>query len=305
MKKYYLGFSSSRLKTTFSSLVLMNIVHALEKKEIPYTFSPDEDCSLALFPSAEDYFLLRNGLPKNIKVAILALNDTIDLFVNHAQQLQLSQDAYSLYPIVDELLVYSQWQINYLAIRNFGLKLRIVKPTATFDSDNVCDAERNAFRSFFRIPKERMLILSYGSYSNKKECQTLETIARLNPDKTFLFFGHNDRDFVKIKTAERMGRMDNIYYLDYLPSELYHSALLSTDLLLFTTRYLSFPNLLYDFMAHEVPIIAYKPMNFKDILNKDTCLLPTDFPSLYKSIQEIKTTNKAKEAKKFVDSLLL
>lgn len=304
MDKYYLGFDTTRLNSTFSSLIKMNITKALDKKNISYTFTPDSKCSYAIFPSAQDYFVLRNGVSKRTKVGILALNDTVDLFVNKTQELQLSQDAFSLYPLVDDLIIYSRWQKKFLALNGLEDKALLVQPSITFDSDNICEADKNAFRSFFRIPKERMLILSYGSYSNKKECQTLETIARLNPDKAFLFFGHNDRAFVKIKTAERTGISDNIYYLDSLPGELYHSALLSTDLLLFTTRYLSFPSMIFDFMAHEVPIIAYKPLNFNDILTTNTCLLPNDFPSLYKAIQDIKKINKAKEAKKFVYSLL-
>jgi hypothetical protein len=50
--------------------------------------------------------------------------------------------------------------------------------------------------------------------------------------------------------------------------------------------------------------VAYKTSILKDILTPETALLPQDFPALYQTIKNIKTVNKAKEAKEALDKAL-
>jgi glycosyltransferase involved in cell wall biosynthesis len=78
-----------------------------------------------------------------------------------------------------------------------------------------------------------------------------------------------------------MTRLDNMHYLNSLPQELYHSALLSADCLLFTTKFIAYLNIVFDAISHKMPIVAYKTSILKDILTPETALLPrTSLPSI-------------------------
>ncbi|MCI1734877.1 MAG: hypothetical protein LKM30_03990 [Bacilli bacterium] len=302
-EKYLIGYDPNRLNNSFSYVSLMNMMQKLTQDGLDYTFDKDGYYTDALFGSAEDCGVAFAKLHSNCRISIIALSDPLDLTVK-ADHLQLSQTAFTLYPKVDNLYVFSESQVAFLKALGITKNVRLVKPTLTFPNDDVSPAERSSFRSFYQVPLDRIVIFSYGSYTDKSESKTMETIARLNPEMSFFFFGHNDREYVKEKTNERMTRLDNMHYLNSLPQELYHSALLSADCLLFTTKFIAYLNIVFDAISHKMPIVAYKTSILKDILTPETALLPQDFPALYQTIKNIKTVNKAKEAKEALDKAL-
>ncbi len=298
--KYLLVFDSLRLNNSLGFTVKENVTNTLTRRGDKFTFLTNDDYDAVIAGSGEDLFAKYSSLKPNKPIYVFADADSNDVAINtrgKENNIILSQTAFNYYQKATKLLVAFDSQIDFL--KSHGIKTPIVRinldPTF-LKTDHLFDYERTAFRSFYQIPLDDQLIVSYGSYSDKKEFSALESIAGVSPDKEYIFFGHNDREFVKMKMMERLVKADNIKYLETMPEELYHSALLNIDALLFTQKFIPYPNIIIDAIYYKIPIIAYHTDSLPRVINEKTALVPKDFQGLYDALKNIKTNNRSEAA---------
>jgi glycosyltransferase involved in cell wall biosynthesis len=302
-RKVFLGFDPLRLRSTFSYLAKDNALRAFRKEGIATTFDLDDQPTEALFFSAEDLLAFypsvhRKGLP----ISLIVTSDMDDLAVSEKsgkKSLILTQNAFNYCRLADHLVVFFESQKKMLEKAGIKKDIRIIQPQLSFEDDNVSATERRAFRSFYQIPQGKTVIVAYGHYGNKAEFNRFDSLARLCPDKEFLFFGHSGHDALSRKLSERLSQPEcaNLHYLNTLPEELYHSLLLNAGGALFIQSIVSYPIIILDLMAHEVPLIAYQPLAFPELFTPETALLPPDFASLYESVRDLESRNQKRPAR--------
>lgn len=301
MKKIYLGYDKRKLLTSFSYCVKKSIQYFLSKTGVTYTESIKDDFDFALFLSAAD---LNNSyasfIKMNKKFAILAVSDADD-FEYHGEKLILNQNAFNCYSKADKLLIYYPSQEKFLRENHIETEVVYIPPFPTFkDEGQLTETERDAFKAFYQIPKEKKVIISYGSYSNPYLGE-IESVARMNPECEFLFFGKGDSREIKLRTMERWSSPSNIRYHSVLPQELYRSALVSSYAVLRMKNSSSFPPFLFDLIENKVPIINYRNDSFPELINESTAIIADHVLSLYSSIRNLDSANRAEEAKRVLD----
>lgn len=307
--KIFVGFDQHKLDTTYSYLIKENIFHHLSRKNIPFTTNIDDDFTDAMFASAEELSLFYPSiLKKNAKTTIIALNNQEDYVIDprNPNKLSLSQNAYNYYLRADKIFVFLASQAKFLASQGITKNVNIIKPFLTFSpEEKVSNIVKNAFKSFYQIPEHKKVVISLGQYQNQEDLDLFNGIARINPEYVFLFFGEEGKELVKVKLLQRLAINTNTQYLKTIPEELYHSALVSADALFIPQKNLMYPLAILDFMAHKVPIIAYKNNNFRDLVNDETALIPQNFAELYHSFRTLFLVNKAQQAYEYVKRLAI
>ena len=302
--KLFIGFDKRRLDTTYSYLVKENIFHHLTRKKIPFTTDPHEEFSDAVFASAEELsFFYPTILKKNARISIFALSCKDDYLIDprNPNKITLTQNAYNYYLRADKILVSLDSQAQFLARQGITKNVVITKPFLTFAFDEKpSDTIKNAFKSFYQIPKNKKVVISLGQYQNQEELDLFNGIARINPEYTFLFFGEEGKDSVKVKLLQRLAINSNTQYLKIIPEVLYQSALVSADAFFIPQKNIMYPTTIIDFMAHKVPIIAYKNNNYRDLINENTAIIANNFTELYHSFRSLFSINKSQEAYEYV-----
>lgn len=297
-KKVFLGFDPYRLRETLSYACRDNLVQNIKRTGIAYTFNPEDDFDTAIFASAEDMITMRPKIVrKEATLALLAAFDIDDFNDDPTAKKFLSDASINCANDVDFLITFFESQMRALLRMGIRKEIRIFHPSPTYESDEILTSERSAFRSFFRIPKEKTVVVSFGFKRDAESFSILENLSRVFPDYEFLYFGNLEKEFLRRKMQERLAKQTNIHYVSTLPEELYHSALLSIDAVFFPQVFLTYPTILFDFISHGVPIVASRAIDLPELVNEKTALLPRDFPSLYKALRNIKTENKAAAAK--------
>ena len=297
--KYLIAFDFSTNRFNYPTRLYVESI--LKKNKIEYTYNKKDEYDEVLALSSEDYFSLFSHSRPNKRVSLIAVNDIDDLIISKkTKQIELTNLALQIYKNVDTLLVFSKSQQEYLKNKYNLTNTKIIPLISSYDEKNILEDEKRAFRSTYRINDNQKIILSYGNYKNKEECKTFESLARTNPDYSFLFFGINDRDFVKSKLLERILVPTNIQYCDYIPEELYYSAIYSSSCLLLTNQMIASACIIADYMKAKKPIIVSNPSIFEDVLNKDTSLLSSDYETLFNYIQKMEKENKVNNAFSFI-----
>lgn len=306
---YYFGFDSFRLKTTFSYVVKAHLTELAKTLNKTYTFDIEDDFDVAIIGSGNDYFNLLSRLnKKECQKAIVAYDDIDDIITEiHKKGIFefLSPDALSYYNVVDHLCVYFPSQKEYLEskkIKNKFVRLPITNPYGDFSC--LSEVEKKAFLSYYQIQPGKELIVSYGSLSDKETVVTMEGIAQNFPEKEFIFFGKGDRDALTKKLLERVTMPKNIRFINNLPEELYRSFLYNTNRLLLVGDYLSYPEIIFDCINHDIPIISYSQKGFTEILNDENVSLCKDFASLFKVINSDIDQEKVKKAKQTIQAMM-
>ncbi len=298
VQKVYLGFDRYRLQRTFSYAVRENIVQNLRHASIAYTFDPDADFDLALFASSED---MLSQLPKikgkRVRKCLLAGFDVDDFNDDPTANKFLSDISINSANQADFLLTFFESQMRALLRMGIRKEIRLFPPRPTFHGDDILQAERDAFRSYYRIPKDKKVIVSFGFRRDMESIAILDSLSRVFPNCEFLYFGEQEKEFLRQKMQERLSHQTNIRYVSTLPEELYHSALVSVDAVFFPQVFLTYPTIILDFIAHEVPLVAYRAIDLPELVNEKTALLPKDFNELYQALRHIQEENKAKSAK--------
>ena len=306
VKKIFLGSDPYREGRTFSYVSRENITRNLDRLGIPYTRDADADFDMAIYPSAEDMAAIHPRYRKKSFLSALVIGCDMDDYNDDPKASKfLSDAALTMSRVADILVTNFDSQMRALLRMGIRKEIRVNNPLATYDKDDVLQAEKDAFRSFYRLPKDKTTIISFGFKRDPESFSLLDSLARVFPNYEFLYFGELEREFLHQKMQERLYHHLNIRYLPALPEELYHSALLSADAVFFPQLFLSYPTMIVDFMAHEVPIVAYRPINLPELVNEKTALMPKDFSSLYRDIKDVKTVNRKKEAKQSLARFIL
>ena len=303
--RYFIAVDSERknfnyvTRSYFENLVSLN--------NIEYTLKKNEYSDEILFASSEDYFSFFSHSKTNKKTHILALVDSNDMrMVKKTNSFEVTPLALSSYKKATDLIVFFKEQKEFLEKFQFkNIRFLPILPTIYgyklhLGKDKLLNSEKEAFRKYFRIDKKRKVIVSFGNYANKEESSRFESVARTNPEYTFIFFGINNRDFVKRKLFERMLYPTNIQYYDYLEEELYTSLLNSADLLLLTNSIIPYPNIIIDFMLNKIPVISLEPFLYSELLNDKFIIMPTNFEEFYNSIRSNELINKKNAAHKYI-----
>ena len=302
--KLFIGFDKRRLDTTYSYLVKENIFNHLNRINIPFTTDPHDDFTDAIFASAEELsFFYPAVLKKNAKISIFALSCKDDYLIDsrNPNKISLTQNAYNYYLRADKIYVSLNSQAQFLAKQGITKNVVIAKPFLTFALDEKpSETIKNAFKSYYQIPKNKKVIISLGQYQNQEELDLFNGIARINPEYTFLFFGEEGKDSVKVKLLQRLAINSNTQYFKIIPEVLYHSALFSADAFFIPQINIMYPAAVIDFMAHKVPIIAYKNNNYRDLINVNTSIIANSFAELYHSFRSLFLINKSQEAYEYI-----
>ncbi|MFA6861645.1 MAG: hypothetical protein WCR56_04630 [Bacilli bacterium] len=303
-KKFFLCFDPLKLTQTLSYTIKENLTHFLDRMGYQYTFKADDDYDEIIAGSGEDLFARYSQIRTDKPITLLGCFNIDDLAIapKNPDPFLLSQASYNYYHKASQILVPSKMEADYLTQKGFTQPIFVFHVQPTFLEDKpVSEEERNSFRSFYQIPEDKSVFVSYGSYTDKDEFSAMESISGVSPDKEFLFFGHNDRNFVTLKTLERLTKADNIRYLETMPEELYHSMLLNIDALIFTQRFLAFPNIIVDAIYNHIPIISYHGISLPALVNEKTAMIPKNFKEFYETVMNIKTINHSQQA---YDSLM-
>jgi len=303
-KKIFIGFDKAKSNSSLRFVTKNAFLHRFaDSDDLEFTYNLDEDVKDALFFSAEDFLAYLSVINSrgDIKTSVICCNDITDFSIvgkGDERHLVLAQTAFNLYPRADRLLVFAKSQSLFLKKMGISKEPLVIQPFPTFHNDDMPNSERNAFRSYYHIPKSKPIIASFGTYGNRMQFELFESLARLNPDKEFIFFGHSGREFVNKKLLEKFtdNDTDNIRYENYLPEELYHSGLMEINGVIFLQGVLASPIILLDLILHHIPLIAYKPLTLQDLINEHNTIIPKDFPSLYQAVRDIAFKNKSEEA---------
>ena len=296
--RYLLAYDYAKLGQNYTTRLYLERLLTLSNNSFTYSKKDDYDEIIAL--SSEDYFAYYSHSKPSKKVSLIALNDINDFSLNKKKYHELTPIAYSIYKNVDTLLVFNDKQVEYLSLLGFKNIKKIPLISSIDNNFSLSKTEQDAFNSSYRIKNGSKVILSYGNYKNKEEVKNFESIARTNPDATFLFFGINDRDFVKSKLLERILIPTNIYYYEFIKEEFYYSAIYSSDCLLLTNDMIGNANIIADFMKEKKPIIATSSFLFDNLLNNDNVIIPNSFDDLFLSLNNIYKVNKIDKAYNYI-----
>jgi len=302
MKKYYLAEETKPVLDSLRYVEGLHLRHALSSFGIPFTRSSKEDYDEVLAPSGEDYAACASRIPSEKKVSLLAASELLD-FSFRKGNVVLSDVADIAYRKASRLLVYTQEQENFLRNRlPSSVVIQKIPFVPTYPDRLTTSEEKWAFRSYFRIPRDGEVYLTYGNYQNQQEYVLFEHLARLCPDKYFLFFGNQDRDFITTQALLQAAYPKNIRFFGFLPEELYHSAIESVDGLILTSPFLAYPAFLLDLMSREVPLLRYfYPSDFAS--PSDETLVAKDFLELYQDFIHLKTVNHVKQATAYLEEM--
>lgn len=287
--KVGLAFDPFAWDKTMRYIAKKNLIRRLQSLGISYTLDcTDPFLSTIIAGSGMDFFAWQTRIAPKAMVLILAASEVEDYLVSRKGQISLSQNALQAYRNADELLIYSKAQEDFLQSQMKNPKVRYLDPLPTFDNDTLLPSEKASFRRFYQIPRDKTLIVSYGSYADIDSLELFTRLARLCPEMEFLFFGPTAREYTKMKYFEFLTYPENIHFENALPEELYHSALLSIDACIFTTSFLTYPDFLFDLKARNVPVFGYSYQEEKPWEKDCSIDILHDFGVFYRKLMGIK-----------------
>ena len=298
--KYLLCYDYSKHNQNYPTRLYLE--RFLTKTNNKFTYSKKDDYDEIIALSSEDYFAFYSHSKPSKRVSIIALNDINDFVINKkTKHVQLTPVAYSTYKNVDSLLVFDIKQTEFLK-NNYGLtNTKIIPIISSIDEKfKMTNSEKSSFTSSLRIKNNSKVIVSYGNYKNKDEVKNFDSIARTNPESTFLFFGINNRDFVKSKLLESILIPTNIYYNEFIKEELYYSTIYSSDCLLLTNDLISDASIIADYMRMKKPIIATSSFLFDELLSENNVVRTNNFDELFAVLNNISKNNKVENAYNYI-----
>ncbi len=286
--KVFLGFEPKRVSETFNYVMRDFLIRDLYTKGTPLTLDPSDDYGECIFASAEDMMAYYPRIDKKATITMYPLLDPWDFILTKDGEVALSDIANIYYKLADRLVVGFESQIKYLIELGFGEKIVYRPYQPTYDPDaKISDSERKAFRSYYQIDEKTPVILSFGIGKEKEEFSILDSIARVNPDKRFIYSGNIDSDSFKMPPLVRRREDDNISFLKTIPEELYRSSLYAVDAVLIVHKHASDINLLVDYKAFGTKIISYGMIGLEDFINPATASVPANFRELDLAVKNV------------------
>lgn len=251
--------------------------------------SIDKSDYIITFYSEDNNSLLSSIDKKKLKV--LALLDSFS-YSYYSHKISLSQDAVNCYSNCAEILVFSSLDKQFLIKNNITTKITVISPILNNFDNNLSDIEKVAFRKFFQVDKDKKLIVSFGSYIDNKDYLLFDAIIRNSADCQFVYIGENFQELKKKSLQERLNTSSNIININSLYRELYKSMIYSSDAVLITSKVISYPTVLFDFLSNNKEIILNDNFNMRDVFNSLNCKIGNNFESIFSLLKNVEVKNK-------------
>lgn len=307
MVKYFLGFDSLGLNTTFNYAIRNALIYSFEKENISFTTDINEDFEEAIVPSGVDYFSFYAQLKKKkAKVNVIATNSISDFVLRKTKkgcELTLSLDAINYYQKANKLFVYFPSQTKLIEERQIATPVQQMPIITKNYTESLTPCERDAFLHNYHLQKNRDIIVAYGLLTSKETVMDLRAIARNCPEKDFLFFGEVTNEAINQKMLESITQPENIHFYSHLKEELYPSFLFHCKQLLLVGDYLCFPQVMIDCIYHHVPITTYKLSGYDEILNENDVETAKLYSQLYDVINKPINIQKTENAYQTIEKL--
>lgn len=251
--------------------------------------SIDEADYVITFYCEEDSSILSSVDKKKVKV--LALLDSFS-YSYYSHKLFLSQGVVNCLSNVSEVLVFSTLDKQLLIKNNITSKITVIPVLYNNFNNNLSGIEKVAFRKFFQVDKDKKLIVSFGSYLDNKDYLLFDALIRNTADCQFIYIGENYQELKKKSLQERLNNPSNIININSLPQELYSSMIYSIDAVLITSKVISYPTVLFDFISNNKEIILNDNFNMKDVFNSSNCKIGYNYESIFHLIKDVEVKNK-------------
>lgn len=144
----------------------------------------------------------------------------------------------SLYRLADVLITPTPYAKRLLL--NYGLKMPIVPisngiDTAKYQPNSVKIA---AFRNYFKLASDTKVVISVGLFFERKGIDDFVELAKLNPEITFIWFGHINFATIprKIRKLVKTDHPTNLIFPGYITGEVIQGAYSGADAFLFPSR---------------------------------------------------------------------
>lgn len=287
--------------------------YALQEAGIDYTYNFNQEYDIAYLLSLNQLKAYYSFVkPNKRKPIILSLfNDLNDFKI---EEIEDSEDEFKanfnkLFKQIDakeNITIASNFPCQDLILNHFNCpfnKQVIYQGVKDYSKKEYSQIEKDAFRKYYKVPKERKIIVSYGEYDYSKGLDMLEALARILPEFEFFFFGNENGILSNSKHYTKTNKISNLHYEGNIPEELYHSMLLNTSCIFLPDRFHFDSLILLEAMKQNIPIASTKnPLLYDLLIDKQTCFIGENVEDFYNYIVNIDNFNYAKQARKFISS---
>jgi len=299
---------------------LTALKYALESEDIEYTFNYDQHYDLVHLLNLDQYRAYQNvrkSRKANPKAPIVLslfndFNDFDSIYTSGANKdLDYLKTISKIFSIIenDVKLILCNWESQKLLLKHSDISINslVIHPgVKEYFIKDYSPEEISSFRKFYRIEKNKKVIISYGEYGYEKGLDELEAIARIMPDYEFFYFGGKSGFLANSAHYGKNNKIKNLHYHSYLHRELYHSALFTSTALLIPYKYHVDSMMIMEMMKANVPIVSVKSTYLYDLLiDKKTALLGDSTEDFYNYLKNIEKENVVQSAREFIDRLTI
>ena len=165
------------------------------------------------------------------------------------------------YNLGDIIITPSEYSKKIL--EGYGLKKEIFALSNGIDTDfwkkdsNHLEASKEEFIKKYNIPEGRKIIMSVGHFMRRKGIEEFILLAKNNPDKTFIWFGHTDAVLVPSEIKKKIkNASSNLIFAGYVDSESLKKAYECSDLFLFLSHEETEGIVVLEALSCEIPTIV-------------------------------------------------
>jgi len=246
----------------------------------------------------------KNKANENKPVILSTFNDGNDLRedINNDEEDFMSVVMKAIKPVEADLIT-CPWATESLILKHSNaFKSVKVCPfgAKTYNKEDYSSIELGAFRKYYGLNENDKVIATIGDYNFAKGLGELEAVARIMPEYEFFFFGGKRGILSNSSHYDKTNKIPNLHYEDYIPNEIYHSAIFSFTAAFFPYKYMTESNFALELMKAGVPIISNKnPFLSEMLVDKKTALIGDSVETFYSLLKNVGKENYAASAKEF------
>ncbi|MCT4395581.1 glycosyltransferase [Periweissella beninensis] len=217
---------------------------ALRANKIAYTLDPNDEYDIL---HINTYGLNSRKIIKQARKAhkpvIYHAHSTQEDFKNSfigSNQLAPLYGKYlkSLYQLADVLITPTPYAKKLLT--NYGLKMPIYPISNGIDINKyqINETKITAFRNYFKLDVHKKVVISVGLFFERKGIDDFVKLAELNPEITFIWFGHINFATIprKIRKLVKTNHPANVIFPGYITGDIIQGAYSGADAFLFPSR---------------------------------------------------------------------
>jgi len=264
----YDNFEGARMRKTIKgALELLNITHTdslVDYYDVAHFISPEEENVLS--------DVLDNGAPVVVS-ALYSEDDPMASFTegNTKEKFStLTPKALRFLNKADIILVPSQGAVDFLKNNGVNKKIYPCYPgvnLARFDFSK--EEEREIFHRYYRVDKNKKLVLAIGEYTHQMEgISSFINAAKKCPNAMFYYIGkYTFANRVSLRFKKFLKTTPpNVRFIDVPPDDVYRSALLNADVFMIPGYKIVGATSIAEAMAAKTQIIARKSAIFDGLL---------------------------------------